>query len=92
MPSSFRSEEISNVFSPSKCTPPIPPVAKNLIDKWIKSSINKANEKLINGKELTPFLITEMNTLSKNETLNANKELIINNALIAGKIAAKYLY
>jgi pseudouridine-5'-phosphate glycosidase len=67
-------------------------IEKNLIDKWIKSSIKKANEKLINGKELTPFLITEMNTLSKNETLNANKELIINNALIAGKIAAKYLY
>ena len=65
-------------------------IKKNLIDNWIKSSINKANEKSINGKELTPFLINEMNILSNNETLKANMELIINNALIAGKLATKY--
>ena len=44
-------------------------IEKNLIDNWIKSSIKKAKKNLINGKELTPFLITEINTLSKNETL-----------------------
>jgi len=65
-------------------------IDKNLINSWIKSSIKKANEKLINGKELTPFLINEINKLSKNKTLEANTDLIINNALIAGKIAAKY--
>jgi pseudouridine-5'-phosphate glycosidase len=65
-------------------------IEKNLIDSWIKSSINKANKKLIEGKELTPFLINEINILSKNKTLKANMELIINNALIAGKISAKY--
>ena len=59
-------------------------IEKNLIDSWIKFSIKKANEKLITGKELTPFLINEMNTLSNNKTLKANMELIINNALIAG--------
>tara|TARA_B110000196_G_scaffold100237_1_gene87063 strand:- start:72 stop:980 length:909 start_codon:yes stop_codon:yes gene_type:complete len=65
-------------------------IDKNLIDNWIKFSIKKANEKLINGKELTPFLINEINTLSNNKTLKANMKLIINNALIAGKLAAKY--
>ena len=65
-------------------------IDKNLINSWIKSSIKKANKKLISGKELTPFLINEINKLSKNKTLEANTELIINNALIAGKIAAKY--
>jgi len=65
-------------------------IKKNLIDNWIKSSIKKANEKSINGKELTPFLINEINILSDNETLKVNMELIINNALIAGKLAAKY--
>jgi len=65
-------------------------IKKSLIDNWIKSSIKKANEKSINGKELTPFLINEINILSNNETLKANIELIINNALIAGKLAAKY--
>ena len=65
-------------------------IEKKLIDQWIKSSINTAKDNLIKGKELTPFLISEMNILSKNETLKANMELIINNALLAGKIAAKY--
>ena len=65
-------------------------IKKNLIDNWITLSIVKAEEKSIKGKELTPFLINEMNILSKNETLKANMELIINNALIAGKLAAKY--
>ena len=67
-------------------------IEKNLIDNWIKSSIKNANKKFINGKELTPFLINEMNILSNNKTLEANMELIINNALIAGKIAVKYFY
>ena len=65
-------------------------IDKKLIDKWIKSSIKKASKKMINGKELTPFLINEINILSKNKTLKANMELIINNALIAGKIASEY--
>ena len=65
-------------------------ISKNLIDMWIKYSIKKASEKSISGKDLTPFLINEINTLSKNETLEANTALIINNALIAGNIAAKY--
>ena len=65
-------------------------VEKNLIDKLIKASIKKAKEQLIYGKELTPFLITEINTLSKNKTLKANIELIINNALVAGKLASRY--
>jgi len=65
-------------------------IKKELIDGWIKTSIKKANTNLISGKDLTPFLINEMNILSKNETLETNMKLIINNALIAGKIAVKY--
>jgi len=65
-------------------------IDKVLIDKWINSSIKKANVKSITGKELTPFLINEINSLSNNKTLNTNIKLIINNALIAGQIAAKY--
>ena len=72
------------------------PVPKNksidekLIQKWIKLSIDKAKINSIKGKELTPFLIKEINNLSKNKTLEANIELIINNAALAGKLAKKY--
>lgn len=65
-------------------------IDKKLIDKWIKSSMKKANRDKVNGKELTPYLISEINYLSKNETLKTNMALIINNALLAGKLAVEY--
>lgn len=75
------------IFNPVPKEKAIP---KKLIDGWIKLSIKKADINFISGKELTPFLINEMNILSNNKTLKTNMELIINNALIAGKIAVKY--
>ena len=72
------------------------PVPKNksidekLIKKWINLSIDKAKTNSIEGKELTPFLIGEINNLSKKKTLEANIELIINNAALAGKLADNF--
>ncbi len=65
-------------------------IKKNLIEDWINQSIQKAKLNLIRGKDLTPFLISEVNSLSKNKTLEANTSLIINNALLAGKISKKF--
>ena len=39
---------------------------------------------------LISFLINEINEQSKNETLNANVSLIINNANLAGQIAKSF--
>ena len=60
------------------------------IEKWINNATIKADKNNISGKELTPFLIKEINEQSKNETLNANVSLIINNANLAGKIAKSF--
>ena len=65
-------------------------IEKNLIENWINKSIKKAKLNQIRGKDLTPFLISEINALSKNKTLEANTALIINNALLAGKISKKF--
>jgi len=65
-------------------------IEKNLIENWINKSIEKAKLNQIRGKDLTPFLISEINALSKNKTLEANTALIINNALLAGKISNKF--
>jgi len=65
-------------------------IEKNLIENWIKQSTEKANLNHIRGKDLTPFLISEINKLSNNKTLEANTALIINNALLASKIAKKF--
>ena len=65
-------------------------IEKNLIENWINKSIKKAILNQIRGKDLPPFLIAEINALSKNKTLEANTALIINNALLAGKISKKF--
>ena len=65
-------------------------IEKNLIENWINKSIVKAKLNNVRGKDLTPFLITEINAFSKNKTLEANTALIINNALLAGKISKKF--
>ena len=63
---------------------------KNDVEKWINNATIKADKNNISGKELTPFLIKEINEQSKNQTLNANVSLIINNANLAGKIANSF--
>ena len=65
-------------------------IEKSLIENWINKSIEKAKLNNIRGKDLTPFLIAEINALSNNKTLEANTALIINNALLAGKISKKF--
>ena len=65
-------------------------IEKKLVQKWINLSIEKAKSNLIKGKDLTPFLISEINNLSNNKTLEANTALIINNAFLAGKISKKF--
>ena len=65
-------------------------IEKNKLNIWIKRSLKKAEKLSIDGKKLTPFLIKEINNLSKNKTLKANIKLIIENAKLAGKIAFKY--
>ena len=64
-------------------------IEKSLIENWINKSIEKAKLNHIRGKDVTPFLIAEINALSNNKTLEANTALIINNALLAGKISKK---
>jgi len=65
-------------------------IKKEFIENWINTSIEKSKIESISGKELTPYLIKEINSLSNNKTLEANMALIINNALLAGLLAAKY--
>ena len=65
-------------------------IEKKSIIKWVNNSIKKAKLNSIKGKDLTPFLINEINFLSNKRTLKANMELIINNALFAGKLAKNY--
>tara|TARA_Y100000590_G_C15621060_1_gene977578 strand:- start:52 stop:975 length:924 start_codon:yes stop_codon:yes gene_type:complete len=65
-------------------------IEKTKINRWVQASMKKANKLSIEGKKLTPFLINEVNKLSKNKTLKTNADLIIKNANLASKVAYNY--
>ena len=70
--------------------PEINAISEDKINEWINRALLKAEKNKINGKELTPFLIKEINNSSNNKALKANVSLIINNADLAGKIAKNF--
>ncbi len=65
-------------------------ISKDKINQWIKIALINAQKLKICGKELTPFLIKEINKFSDNQTLDANIALILDNANLAGKIAKDF--
>ncbi len=59
------------------------------ISVLIDMAIKEAEVKNIFGKNLTPFLLEKLSTLSEGITLKANKTLIFNNVNLASKISLK---
>jgi pseudouridine-5'-phosphate glycosidase len=57
------------------------------VEKILSDSLRLAEDHHIFGKELTPFLLSEMSRISQGQTLTANTALLINNAKIATGIA-----
>ena len=57
------------------------------IEPIVIEAVKLANEKNIIAKDLTPFILSKINQLSKGKSLLANIALIKNNAKLASKIA-----
>lgn len=60
---------------------------KKFIGDAIENSIRLAEENNIKGKDVTPFLLSKINELTKGKSLDANIQLVLNNAELAAKIA-----
>lgn len=60
---------------------------KKFIDDAIENSIRLAEKNNIKGKDVTPFLLSKINELTKGKSLDANIQLVLNNAELAAKIA-----
>lgn len=58
------------------------------LEKILKEALQLANDHRITGKDITPFLLSEMSRGSNGQTLAANVALLENNARIAGEIAS----
>ncbi len=63
---------------------------KEHIDNVIALALKKAEDNHITGKDITPFLLNEIQLATKGQSLEANLELVYNNALLAAKIAIDY--
>ena len=62
---------------------------KKEIDKVIDEAINEMNEKHIHGKDATPFLLAKIAGITGNRSLDANIQLVYNNAAVGADIAGE---
>ncbi|MDP4085551.1 MAG: pseudouridine-5'-phosphate glycosidase [Bacillota bacterium] len=62
---------------------------ENYIKAVIEKALNEAKEKHISGKNVTPFLLGKVKELTEGSSLNANIELVKNNAKIGAQIAVR---
>ena len=60
---------------------------KIMIDRAIEEALKKADETGIKGKEVTPFLLSEIKNITDGKSLNSNINLVLNNAKLASEIA-----
>ncbi len=58
------------------------------LEKMMMESLKKASAEKISGKEITPFLLSELAERSNGRTLRANIALLENNAKVAARVAA----
>ncbi|MEN0047945.1 MAG: pseudouridine-5'-phosphate glycosidase [Bacteroidota bacterium] len=61
--------------------------SKEYIDKIIEQALQEADVQAIKGKQVTPFLLSRIEQLTKGESLVSNIELVLNNARLAASIA-----
>lgn len=57
------------------------------INNAIESALKEAEKKNIAGKKVTPFLLDRVKTITAGKSLDANIELVYNNAKVAAQIA-----
>jgi len=72
---------------------PIPKEAEldpDFINSSIEKAIKLAEKKGIMGKEVTPFLLSHLKDATKGKSLEANIELVYNNARVGADIAVAY--
>jgi len=60
---------------------------RETINETIKNAIIEANDERIKGKEITPYLLAKVKELTSGKSLDANIQLVYNNAKLAAKIA-----
>ena len=88
----IRARDELNLKNAILLTVPVPEefeIENSILEEILAEALKFADEKNIRGKEITPFLLSQMAEKSAGKTLAANIALLENNARIAAKIAYK---
>jgi pseudouridine-5'-phosphate glycosidase len=86
----FQAQRELGIDSALLVTVPVPAeseVPSDLLQRTLDSALNEAEKKGVGGRDLTPFLLTQMSQASDGATLRANIALLENNARVAAQIA-----
>ncbi|WP_304943439.1 pseudouridine-5'-phosphate glycosidase, partial [Vallitalea guaymasensis] len=59
----------------------------DFINNAIDKAVQDAEKKGIKGKNITPFILSEIHHITEGKSLYSNKKLVYNNARVAAKIA-----
>lgn len=62
-------------------------IPRKKLEGWVDEGLKKAEEQSIEGKAVTPFLLSHVAKVSDGLTLDANRVLLLHNAHLAGLIA-----
>ena len=87
----FRTEQLLEISRALLVTAPVPEefeLPSEQLKFVLDNALADAARKNIGGRDLTPFLLSQMAQLSGGDTLRANVALLENNARIAAQIAA----
>ncbi|MBV6477295.1 MAG: Pseudouridine-5'-phosphate glycosidase [Ignavibacteria bacterium] len=64
---------------------------KKIIDEAISIALNKADDLNIKGKDITPFLLSEIKNITGGKSLETNIRLVISNARLAAEIGGRMI-
>ena len=88
----FSAQQALEISSALIVTVPVPAefeVPEEQLGVVLDDALSRAERNNITGRELTPFLLSEMAQRSHGATLQANVALLENNARVAARIAAQ---
>lgn len=63
---------------------------KDVIEDVIVKAVNDAEKNSVKGKEITPYLLDRIQTVTKGQSLEANIALVYNNAKLGAQVAKAY--
>jgi pseudouridine-5'-phosphate glycosidase len=67
-----------------------PPEQSLDVEPLIEQALEEAEKQGVRGQEITPFVLAYLHEASGGRTLEANKELVVENAALAAEVAVAY--